>query len=183
MCVHVQYVYVNAYVSVSFCVCVSLNSSTESQLLNKYSRRSWLEMVQERHHKEKERQRKMSNKLTASNSSVYLSEFTHDSLWLYFLLLLFVCVCICVYGCVSTSSRFLVWHVYACMYICNIVLFSRLLYMLSVGVPNWKCKGMYTCSISVVNLGWPICLCWYIFQSVCLVLFSYSSYCCCLSCD
>ncbi len=136
-------------------------------------------MVQERHHKEK-RERETSNKPATSNSSVYLSEFTGDSLWIYFLLL--VCVCVFVYVCVSTSSHLLMWHVYICIHIWNMLLFSRLLYMLSVGVPRWECYAVYTWNISVVKLGWPICHCWYIFQSVCFVLFLCDSYCSCLIC-
>lgn len=43
-------------------------------------------MGQERHRKKK-REREMSNKLAASNNTVYLSVFTGDSLYIYFLLL------------------------------------------------------------------------------------------------
>lgn len=77
---------------------------------------------------------------------------------------------------VSTSPRLLVWHVY----ICNVGLFSRLLYMFRWVSPNGSVTAC-TRATSVVNLGWPICHCWYILQSVCLVLFSYISYRCCLT--
>lgn len=41
-----------------------------------------------------------------------------------------------------------------------------------------KCNALYTWNISVVNLGWPICYCWHIFQVYVWLCFLCFSYCC-----
>lgn len=121
----------------------------------------------------------MSNKLAASNILfIYQSSLVTHSEYIFCCFYVFAFVRVCV----STRSRLLVWHVYICIDVYNVGLLSRLLCMLSVGVPKWKCYDVYTCNISVVNRGWPICHCWYIFQSVCLDLFSCFGYRCCLTC-
>lgn len=51
-------------------------------------------------------------------------------------------------------------------------LFSRLLCTLSAGVPGRMRRRLYTCDVSVVDPGWPICRRRSILQSVCLVLLS-----------
>lgn len=132
--------------------------------LKQISRRSRLKMGQERHRKEKERE--MSNKLCCCLQQLCLSVRLHRGTRR---ILFFFCVR--ALSSVSTRSRWLVRHVnvlYVHLY--NIgVIFTPSVYAGSRCPPS---KAVYTCSISVVNLGWPICPCWCMFQSVCLVLFS-----------
>lgn len=119
------------------------------------------------HPEETESRREMSNKL--ANKPVYLSEFTGDSPWMYLWVFL---------GWGMWKRRLTLAcatreHLYV-----RLGLFSRLLYTLSVGVPGRMRWSLYTCDMSVVNPGWPICRRWSILQSVCLVLLSCVGYCC-----
>lgn len=114
---------------------------------------------------------KTSNKLAASNILFIYQSLLVTHCEYIFVSCMCMCLLLCVYVCLRTTSRLLVWHVYILDVPFAIFGYfhASCLCCQSVGVLKWMCYAVYTCNISVVNLGWPICQCWYIFQSVCLV--------------